>query len=163
MSTIKNAIISLYPYSRGFGYAIMENPLKPMDYGVVCPRYRYHALKLLDKIEKLMDFYRPVIVLVQDYGYANKTTRAKKLIDGIIKMAERKNIKLYQYARQQIRDVFETFGATNKWLIATKIAEAIPEVAHRIPRPRKMWMNEDYNMPIFDAISLVLTHNYLTE
>ncbi|UPT68012.1 MAG: crossover junction endodeoxyribonuclease RuvC [Sphingobacteriales bacterium JAD_PAG50586_3] len=163
MQQPNNVTFALYPYTKGFGYAILETPLTPIDYGVVRVRNQYHALSLLRRIEKLVDFYRPVVVLVQDYYYANKTTRAKKLIEGIVTIANHKNIKIYQYSRQQVKDVFETFGATNKFLIAGKIAEAIPSVAHRTPKPRKLWMMEDHNMPMFDAISLALTHNYLME
>lgn len=161
MSKLQDLTLALYPYYKGFGFAVMENHTKPLEYGVIRQKHRFQLQSAVTRIDKLMDFYRPVLILVQDYKF--KDTNAAKLISKIVQIAEVKNIKLYQYSRQQIRDVFEVFGATSKYRIAAKIVEAIPELAPRMPRIRKMWENEDYNMPIFNAISLALTHSYLTE
>jgi hypothetical protein len=59
--------------------------------------------------------------------------------------------------------VFEQFGAKSKYEIANKIIAWFPQLASRAPKIRKAWMDEDYNMGIFDALALAITHKYLTE
>jgi hypothetical protein len=62
-----------------------------------------------------------------------------------------------------MRDVFEQFGAKSKYEIANKIVTWFPQLVSRAPKIRKPWMDEDYNMGIFDALALAITHKYLTE
>jgi hypothetical protein len=49
-----------------------------------------------------------------------------------------------------------------KYEIARTIVKWLPQFKHQMPRFRKPWMAEDYNMGMFDALSLAITHFYVT-
>jgi len=39
----------------------------------------------------------------------------------------------------------------------------LPELKYRAPKAWKLWTSEDYNMGIFNALSVALTHAYLND
>lgn len=157
-------ILSLYPNTRGLGYICLETPQKLLDSGVVTVRPIFNG-RIMQRVQKFTEYFKPTLVIIRDHNYPTtaRNKRTKELIDEIVKYAEEKNIRVYRYSRQQIKDVFQQFGAITKYEIAKKIIEWFPELAIRAPRIRKQWMDEDYNMGIFDALSLSITHQYLTE
>ena len=44
-----------------------------------------------------------------------------------------------------------------------KISEIYPELKTKLPNKRKPWEPENYYQGIFDALALVLTHQYLND
>lgn len=56
--------------------------------------------------------------------------------------------------RRAVQDAFAESGRT-KHDIAKAIADEYPELAARLPAERKLWLPEDQQMNIFDAISFV--------
>lgn len=162
MKTKLPILLSIYPNNRGFGYALMEDPQKLLDYGIVTIRPLCNG-RILKRIEKLLDYYKPTLVVTQDYKctHARYGKRNKALIEAIVELAQRKNLDIHSYTRIQIRDVFEQFEARTKHEISRKIAEWLPEVAYRTPKLRKLWYPEDYNMVLFDALSLIYAFYYL--
>lgn len=158
-------IFALYPNARGLGYVCFEQPEKKLwDCGIVTVRPICNG-KILKRINKFVDFFKPAVILVQDCdsNYSRHSKRVTGLVASITKYAEEIKVPIYRYSRQQIRDVFEQFGAKSKYEIAQKIIAWFPQLASRTPKIRKPWMDEDYNMGVFDAFSLVITHQYLTE
>jgi Holliday junction resolvasome RuvABC endonuclease subunit len=119
----------------------------------------------LERITKFVEFYTPTIIVVKDYNssYSRHSKRVAELVESIAKHAGEVKIPVYRYSRQQVRDVFEQFGAKSKYEIAQKIIYWFPQLASRAPKIRKAWTDEDYNMGIFDALALAITHKYLTE
>jgi hypothetical protein len=164
MNNEQNIILSIYPNTRGFGYVCLESPKNLIDYGIVTIRPICNR-RIMKRIKKIVSYFRPVLVLVQDCDkkYSRQGNRIKNLIDNIVAFAKENNIPVVQYSREQIRDVFEQFEAKSKYQIANKIIEWIPELEPRKPKARKLWMSEDYNMGVFDALSLALTHYYMSE
>jgi hypothetical protein len=69
-------------------------------------------------------------------------------------MAERKNIRVRRFSKADVKRRFQELGSRTKYEIALAIAKRFPELAPRLPRFRKPWMSEDYQMSIFDAVGL---------
>jgi len=159
-----NLVLALYPNTRGLGYACVESPKDIIDYGIVTVRPICNG-RILKRAKKFIEYYEPTLILIQDYEskYSRHGKRVSGLIDTIVAYAKEKRVPIKQYSREQIRNVLEQFGAKTKYEIATKIIKWLPELKHRTPKVRKLWMSEDYNMGIFDALSLAITHFYLME
>lgn len=164
MSTNHPVTLALYPNTRGFGYVCLENPQRLIDWGVMNCRPLSNN-KILQQVSSIVDYFNPTLLIVQDPDnkFSRQGYRVTKLIEAIHKRAEKQNIKIVSYSREQIRNVFSSFGATTKHEIASKLLQWFPELMPRAPKVRKLWMKEDYNMGIFDALSLAITHAYLTE
>ncbi|MBK8245344.1 MAG: hypothetical protein IPK88_18100 [Saprospiraceae bacterium] len=160
----KNIVYALYPNANGFGFVYLENPRKLLDYGSV----RINPIsnrKVLERIKRSLDYLRPYLVIIQDpEGKASRVgRRVRRLIDKIIVLATEENLKIVQYSRDQVRDVFEQFGAVTKYEIAKVLLTEFKELELREPKKRKTWQSESHNMPIFDALSLALTYYWVEE
>lgn len=158
-------VFAVYPSTRGFGFAIFEGQLRLIDWGVKEVRVTKKNPLALEKIEELVDFYQPEVIVVEDYRGegSRRSRRIRKLIDDIEELAMKRNIPLRGYSRDLIRSAFSDIGARNKDEIAQAIANRFPELEPRLPRIRKPWMSEDSRMNIFDAVSLALTFFHFEE
>jgi Holliday junction resolvasome RuvABC endonuclease subunit len=156
-------VLAIDPATKGVGYALFEGPRRPIDWGVKYAKVRKNA-QGLRKIQRLIDFYHPDVIVVEDYAGdgSRRCKRVQQLIKNIKRLAQKKGIKTYSYSPSAIRKTFAQSGAKTKYEIAKKIAEWLREFEPRLPPVRKAWMSEDYRMSIFDAVSLALTF-YLVE
>ena len=158
-------ILALFPNTRGLGYACLVMPEKKLkDSGVLTIRPICNS-KILERIKTFIDFFKPEIVVIKDYGsdYSRQERRGARLVESITKYAKEMRLPVYHYTRQQVRDIFEQFGAKSKTEIAQRIIVWLPELEFHAPRIRKNTMAEEYYMGEFDAISLAITHRYITE
>lgn len=158
----KNIVYAIYPNSTGFGFVYLENPRKLLDYGIVKVS-PLSARKILERIKSSFDYFRPSIVIIQDPDgiYARTGRRIRRLIAKIKLLAESEDLKVVQYSRDQIRAVFEQFGALTKYEIAKVLLTEFTELQRKEPRKRKTWESESHTMPLFDALSLGLTWFWL--
>ncbi len=164
MKTNPVVILAIYPNPIGFGYAFMENARTPWDCGVVKVRPMSNK-ESIKRILSFIEYYEPEIIVLQDYKgkYSCKGGRVRKLINEIKKLAKQMGLKVQEYTREDIRLVFEQFGARTKYEIAGKITEDLERFKKKMPDLRKPWMPEDYHMGMFDALSLAITHFYLSD
>lgn len=161
-----NVVIALFVHSRGFALAVFENALTVLNaYNVVIHKYPIQNKSVLKKIKEKIDFYLPDVVILEDpKGFGSrKSKRITKLISLIEKYANTSNLNVIKYSRNNIRFVFNTFGATSKYEIAKVITENIQNLPITLPCKRKSHEPEHYCMNIFDAISLGVTHYYLSK
>lgn len=157
-TTDHKLVLAVDPATRGIGFALFEGPRRPVDWGVKDAKVHKNIQGLL-KIGRLMDFYHPDVIVVEDYAGegSRRSARVQRLIQDIKRLAHKKGITTRAYSRSVIRKTFAQSGAKTKYEIAKKIAEWLPTFAQRLPPVRKPWMSEDYRMSIFDAVSLALT------
>ena len=160
----KQIILSLYPNSIGFGYAVMDDALSVLNSQVVQirPISNTHALK---RIKEIIDYYEPKIIVLEDYQGigSRKSKRIVKMIDAISRHALRKSLKTYKYSRADIRFVFSNFNAHTKYEIACVIAENIKSMEYKLMPPRKVTESEKFMTGAFDAVSLGVTYFYLID
>lgn len=157
-------VLSLYPNTRGLGFACLMLPKKLLDSGIVSVRPICNN-KLSGRIFKFLEYYRPTILVLRGYDKP-ATLRGKRiqaLLETISTFALQKNIPFHTYSRSQIRDTFEFFGARTKLEIVQKIVEWIPDLEKRAPKLKAWYEPEDYHMGVFNALSLCFCHQYLTE
>ena len=158
----KEVTLALYPNTNGVCYAIFDAPDNLIDYGVktVRPVCNSKSMKL---VSDLLEYYCPNVVVVESTNgsWFKKSERAKTLINKIRSKAKRKGLEVYSYSRSQIREVFKQFKAKSKYEMACLIGKWQTTLSDRVPKPRKCTQSESFNMGIFDATSLALTHFYL--
>ena len=156
MTNIHLITLALYPNTKGFGFACMNGVTDIIDSGVANIRPISNR-KTMKRIQSLIEYFEPVLLLVKDAEYSNRT---KNLIATIKSECTRKNLKVVTYSRAEIDMAFKEFKAGNKYEIAKKIVESFPELEPNMPEPRKPWKPDDYFMGMFDAISLICTHHW---
>lgn len=156
-----NRILAIDPTPRGFGYAVLEGPMSLVDWGVKEAKINKND-QCLNLITVLIKQYQPDVMVVEDCTGqgSRRSIRIVALIDRIIKLADKKGLKIRSFSRSMVRDAFSEVQAHTKHQIAEAIALRFPELAPRLPQFRKSWMSEDYRMSIFDAMAIALTYYY---
>jgi hypothetical protein len=155
-------VVTLYPNAFGMGYVISETPKELINYGVA----RIRPLSKDKYVKRLLVFiqrYRPSVILLR--GHEDSDNRISKRVIKIIQAFEDEASKLelpiFKYSRDDIKEVFKQFGGNSKYQISKTITSWYPELETRMPDIRKNTKAEHYQMGVFDAFALMLTHHYL--
>ena len=156
----QDLVLSIYPFSRGFAFVFFEGSETPFDWGVKEVKEKHKNTKTLDEIKKLIDRYRPEVLVIEDTRdkASRRNSRIRKLYRMLEHVAMAEYVDVCRYTKAQIKECFASVGATTKYEIAKAIATQIPAFGHRIPPIRKPWMSEDPRQSLFDATALGLTH-----
>jgi Holliday junction resolvasome RuvABC endonuclease subunit len=159
MTEDTNTILSLFPYARGIGYVCLKPPQGLLDSGIVTIRPISNE-RILGRINKFVEFHRPTLVILRepDTGHSERAKRVHATIEAIVDYAKEQGLPVHRYTRDQIQEAFEVHGAKSKQDITKQLLVWFPELSYRAPKIRKTWMDEDYNMCMFDALALAVTH-----
>lgn len=152
-------VLAIDPVNRGYGFVVFEGPERLIDWGVARVVQNSYSGSL-DRIDALIDHYRPDGVILEDCKdkWSRRGLRARRLIGAITRLARARGLELHTVSRTGVRKAFADAGAVTKEEIAAEIASRFPELAPRLPPPRKVWMPEDRRMAIFDAASFALAY-----
>ena len=163
---VRRRILAVDPVSRGFGFVILEEPLRLIDWGVVQCRKRkktqtgwtYIRSECIQKIAKHIARYQPNMIIFEDCGdeSSRRCHDVQLFLGSILKLAKRKEVRVRTFSHAQIKQAFLRYGCQNKEDIAKVIGNYFPELLP-LPKHRTIDMTEDYRMSIFDAMALVLT------
>jgi Holliday junction resolvasome RuvABC endonuclease subunit len=139
----------------------LKNQANPVDWGVKEATQGKRS-EIFDKFEKLLAFYAPATVVIEQSEASKRGVVAKSRNNEFADVAKKHGIAVHRYPRSAVQDVFAQFNARTKYEIAKTICTWLPALAPRMPPYRRPWMSEDYRMGIFDAFALALTHYYVT-
>lgn len=158
MKTIKKQferILSIYPTSKGFGFVVMERGRKLIDWGTKRVRIKksHKNRECLKRAAKLMEDYRPDVVILPQPDAPRRCQRIRNLIRQVAKKAAAKGIEVVIVTRGEVQELFAPCGATTRQEIAALIAEWYPSLKPMLPRPRRPWESEDQRMGVFGALA----------
>ena len=152
-------ITAIYLNSRGFGFALFEGPIAPLDWGTVEIRGKEKREKLLARVDAVFARHRPDVVVLQDTSErgTHRPHRIRRLNETIAVRAEGHGFPVRFFSRNDVRRCFAYLQTVSKDTIAAAIAKHIPALERFLPPPRKLWKSEDARMGIFDAAALATT------
>ncbi len=152
-------VIAIDPTSRGFGFAVLESPTNLVYWAIKSVREKDEA-SILEKVSALIKYYRPEVLVIEDHIKSRRCPRIQNLLTGLGNLASNEGLTCRRFPATRVKKVFRTFHAHTKQEIAQEVAKQLPDLAHHLPPPRKPWMTENYQMPVFDAVALALTYFY---
>jgi hypothetical protein len=86
---------------------------------------------------------------------SRSSARVQALTREIAAMAKGEHIKVGRYSRKQLNLALISNVSGTKHALAEYLAARFPEeLSFRLPPKRRLWMNKDYRMGIFDAVAL---------
>jgi hypothetical protein len=152
-------VLGVHPTSRGFGWALFESPLSPVDWGLASSKRGRNA-RLLARFERLLNRVQQDTVVLESYGEheSRRPERARLLCRGILHMASTKGMETAVYSRTAINSCFANVGASTRHEIAQAIASHIAVFGHLMPRKRSPGDSGDARQALFDAAALAITH-----
>jgi hypothetical protein len=149
-------VLAAFPSAKGFGYAVFEGPRSLIDWGMRSVHGAQKNRESLKKVHELLTFYRPDVVVLENYeGPGSRRARRIEILFNLIAAhAHGEGMRTASFSRTEVR---ACFGLTAKREIAESIVREFPELEPRLPPVRKIWMSEDRRMNIFDAAALAIT------
>lgn len=146
--------------TRGLGYALLEGPETPFDWGLMRRENMEFEVRTVERISKIIRAYHPQVLVMEKLvdGNTRHSATLKQLSRQILHRAASEAVIVVHFDRRDVRNAFAPLGAVSKPAIASAIAIALPALSHRLPPIRKLWMSEDARQLIFDAAALVLTY-----
>jgi hypothetical protein len=151
-------ILAIAPFARGFGFVVMEGQKTIIECGGRVADGDKNAQSLA-KMKKLLNFYRPGVLLLQDMEAkgSRRAPRIKTLNRQIKGVAEKHKIEVELISGKQLRSLLLGNPKGTKHEMAEMLAMQFPdELASRLPPKRKLWKSEDSRMDIFDAVALAV-------
>lgn len=155
-------VVSLYPNAFGMGYVICETPQELINYGIARIR-PLNQNQYLKRLSQFIKEYKPALIILRGYEASDNriSKRIIKMIDVFEKEAATLDLPIFKYSRDDIKNVFNQFDGNSKYQISKTICSWYPELKPRMPDLRKNTKAEHYQMGVFDAFALMLTHHYL--
>jgi len=155
-------VLAIDPFSRGFGFAVLEGPGDLVDWGFRQSRDCTQRASI-EKVSQLIRQYQPDVIVVEDCRdpSCRRRQRARSLIRSISALAAELTVEIHNISARNVREVFAGNGRPNKDRIARTVAQHLPRLASKVPPVRKLWMSEDQRMAIFDAAAFALTYYFL--
>jgi len=120
---------------------------------------KYKLKDYKESFSEMLSFFKPSVVVVEN-RLERKGKRVKAVIDTITKEAKIQHLPVFKYCRDDIKSLFQNFDCKNKFEIVSFIQAEIPELKNRKGGREKPWESEAYYTPVYDAISLAMTHYY---
>ena len=148
-------VLSLYPTTRGFGFARFDDEHFLIDWGSVGIRTGNKNIESMRAIAKLIVRTNPTLIATEDVRpvRARRHDRIRRLHALLIAHAHARRIPLVRFTRAE---VLRYFNVETKYELARVVAHALPALAPRLPPRRKAWMSEDVRQSLFDAAALGL-------
>ena len=153
-------VLAIDPTSRGFGFVVLEAPARLVDWGGKSIAHQDEG-KTLEKVSKLIEHYRPEIVVFENPDGSRRCVRVRHLLTAVGRLATGEGLKSRSVSNAQVKRVFRAFHAVTKHEIALAVAKQLPDLAPQLPKQRKAWTSEGSQMQIFDAAAFALTYIHL--
>jgi RNase H-fold protein (predicted Holliday junction resolvase) len=157
--TRPSRIIAIDPTTKGFGYAILDLPLRLVAWGMAHIEGEKRS-GAIARFEALLDQFRPDAVVLEDTTApgSRRYPRVRDLLEALAKVARERGIQVQSVSRLAVIGYFSSKeDQATKHSIATTLAVAYPELAEKVPKKRKTWQSEDERISVFDALSLAVT------
>jgi RNase H-fold protein (predicted Holliday junction resolvase) len=152
-------ILAIDPTTKGFGYAILDLPLRLVAWGMAHIDGEKRSGAIF-RFEALLDQFRPDAVVLEDTTAqgSRRYPRVRDLLEALAKIARERGLEVHTVSRLDVIAYFSSQDEqATKHSIATTLAGAFPELAEKVPKKRKIWQSEDERIAVFDALSLAVT------
>lgn len=154
----KGLVLGVHPTTHGYGWALFESPLSPVDWGLASAQKSRRG-RLMARFERLLARYEPTSLILERFEapFTKRADSLQLLCRGMVQLATTRGMDVRTYGRDAIRTCFASAGATTRYDIAQCVAHHIEVFRRRMPPKRKAWAGQDPRQSIFDAAALVIT------
>ena len=151
-------ILALDLHPRCFGYVVVENSSRLLDWGVCSHRQKGVVSDALVRktLRLLIDLWRPAALVLKNPPRVMQKPnhRRKGILERIETEARKHRIPVRILEDNPVGSRGERL---TKYEIARRVAERFPVLRRALPPKRQIWESEHYRMSIFDAAALLFS------
>ena len=150
-------LLALDVRAQRLGFVVFDGPSRLQGWGT--RRYGGTGQRprgtVATRINALLDFYTPPVVVIRKPRiHSPETSRhVGDVINAIRIEAKRRAADVHVVSATTVKKFFTQSGLASKDEIASTLAERFEEITWKLPKKRKKWQSERYNMLIFDAVA----------
>lgn len=155
---VPTKVVSIYPYTRGFAYAVMDSPVNLIEFRLFDLK-ELNVNRILSLSLEIVEKHQPVTVVLEDTNskYCRKGARTKQLIRAIALALKKKSVDVDFISRDQVRQIFRRWGAKNKYEIAEVLTRNIDQLA-AIKMEKPKYPGREPNVEaVFSCVSIIVT------
>ncbi len=148
-------ILALEVRCHRLGFAVMEGREGLLEWGVE----RYSSPQsILRYVEPLISIFDPCVIVMRRTRHEKQNHRRQ--VNAALRViraeAARRSIQIETVTANDLKQALHPSGR-NKDHIAAAVARRFPELHWKLPRIRRPWISEGYNMILFDAVATAMT------
>jgi hypothetical protein len=154
-------VIGISPAFSGFGFAVIEPNRRLVAWGVA-RLYSKSEEEFQQRLDAICEKYRVRVICAENTADSRRGVRARRMIQIATSFAKTGGRQVTHLSAIEVRRQVGLDMTLSKHAVATRLAEAFPELETVLPEPRKPWASEDRRMRIFEAVGLAiacLSHN----
>jgi hypothetical protein len=152
---IPGRILAVDIRPRRFGYTLFEMPDKVLDCGVSEFRSPQDGILCVTSLAESLEATTIVLRKLDAHSRRNRP-RTRRLKHLLWLSARQSSIRVVFVTEKELKARLGDWEVKNKDEMAALLAREFPVLAWKLPRDRKPWQTEQWNMPIFDAAALGL-------
>ena len=145
-------ILGVYPYRRGFGFAILEDFIL-IDWGLARLRTRSEE-EFRARVESLVHQYRVTGIAVEDSSNRRRSIASLERVESVVSCARRLNLSVNRLSRAAVFSVFGLDPKQTNHTLSRLLSQYFPELDTVLPPPRRFFDNEDERVNVFRAAAL---------
>lgn len=145
---------------RRFGFVVLEEPLRLVDWGV---RRCRSGVRHLDRVMRLVSHFQADVIVLRDIekgGWRDRPS-LRSVMNHIRCGVQRTKCSVVHISDETVKQIFRQYAKPTREEISRLIAVYFPELEWQLPPHRKAWQSERWAMCVFDAAALALA--YLSE
>jgi hypothetical protein len=142
--------LSVEVTSKGFSFAVLEGTERLVDWGGHEVRGEIPAF--LAKLGKVIDRYRPDVVVLEEPAGSRRGEKVRERLVWVEQYACDIGLSCRSVGRGVLLS-YAPGAERRKHELAVTVARQFPELAGRLPRPRKPWQSEARAMATFVAVA----------
>ena len=153
-------VLAIELRSQRFGFVLLEGHNTLLDWGIC--GYRRNISNILSRrLSTAASLFAPFLIVVRHRNRPKVLRNAS--LELLEQEAQRFSLSLEVLTASAVQEHFERHGGRNKYEISRIVANALPELAWRLPNKRKLWQSEPATQVLFDAAALALAYNATTK
>ena len=146
-------VLALEVRPQKYGFAVLESSVGLLDWGI--RSCRNGQITRPGGIDSLLQVYAPHFIVIRrrEHNSRRAANAVRVVTINITTKARAYSVKTIFIRGRKIRHFFERYGCTNKYEIASLLAEWFDEIRWKLPTKRRPWESEKYNSLVFDGVA----------
>lgn len=151
---ISHRILSLYPRTSGFAYAVLEGKHRLADFGQVSLGTGAE-MEFCDRVEELLDRFKPNLVVLEDQAAGRRAERARSRVEAALRVVELRDVRTVLLSPGEVRMALGLSVRASKHEVAAEIATRFRKELTRSIPTKRIWQI-DPRIYVFEAVALAL-------
>jgi hypothetical protein len=150
-----NRVLAVYPFHRGFAFAVLENPLRWIDSGTRRVS-KGDDIRFANLVEALIKRHLVNRVAVENDNVPVRGFAAMHRVARVIAVAQLIDVRVVMIGARDVRKALGAPQTAKNHDVSVLLAEAFPELGATRPKKRRPWESDSERTKTLRAVGLAV-------